>query len=58
METFYRTLVEAGKQRTQAINQSLRQAKLTLVNQQQHPYYWAAFVMDGKDQPLPISSQH
>jgi CHAT domain-containing protein len=58
METFYRTLVEAGKQRTQTINQSLRQAKLTLVNQQQHPYYWAAFVMDGKDQPLPISSQH
>jgi len=55
MEAFYKNLAEAGGQRTQTINQSLRQAKLALVNQHEHPYYWASFVLDGTDQP--ISSQ-
>jgi hypothetical protein len=58
MEAFYRNLVDAGKQRSATINHSLRQAKLTLVSQHQHPYYWPSFVLDGKDQPLPISSRH
>ncbi|HYH94497.1 CHAT domain-containing protein, partial [Hyalangium sp.] len=47
MEGYYRNLL-AGKGRAMA----LREAMLTLREQQPHPHFWAPFITLGKDAPL------
>jgi CHAT domain-containing protein len=56
MEAFYKSMAQAGGPHGESINKSLRQTKLAMLGQGQHPYYWASFVLDGVDQVLPIAS--
>lgn len=58
MESFYRNLAGDGKSGKTSINQSLRQAKLSMLATEPHPYYWAPFVFEGEDQILIFSSPH
>ena len=50
MKRFYQGLAENREGKNLTINQALREAKLSMIDRS--PYYWAPFVMDGKDQVL------
>ena len=51
MADFYKRLA-AGANQHNSINESLRQTKLSMIAQKREAYYWASFVLDGKDQVL------
>jgi CHAT domain-containing protein len=51
MAEFYKRLA-AGADKHASINESLRQTKLSMIERSREPYYWASFVLDGKDQVL------
>jgi CHAT domain-containing protein len=54
MEKFYKNLAKGKAGKMLTINQALREAKLEMIGTEtpRHPYYWASFVMEGKDDVL------
>ena len=58
MEKFYKNLAEGKAGKMLTVNQALREAKLAMAGTKnpRHPYYWASFVMEGKDDVLFLQS--